>query len=54
VLAQLPDQGWSRGATVLGGGRPLELTVHSYASRLARHERSHWRQVAKTVSALTG
>ena len=52
LLGQLPDQGWSRSATVLGGGRPLELTVHSYADRLARHERTHWRQVAKTVRAL--
>jgi hypothetical protein len=52
LLGQLPDQGWSRSATVLGGGRPFELTVHSYANRLARHERTHWRQVAKTVRAL--
>ena len=52
LLEQLPDQGWSRSATVLGGGRPFELTVHSYAARLARHERTHWRQVAKTVKAL--
>jgi DinB superfamily len=52
VLRELPDQDWSRTATVLGGGRPLELTVHSYAGRLARHERTHWRQVAKTVQAL--
>jgi len=52
LLGDLPDQGWSRSATVLGGGRPLELTLHSYANRLARHERTHWRQVAKTVRAL--
>ena len=52
LLEQLPEQGWSRGATVLGGGRPLELSVHSYASRLARHERTHLKQVAKTVRAL--
>ena len=52
LLGQLPEQGRSRSATVLGGGRPVELTVHSYADRLARHERSHWRQVAKTVRAL--
>src|SRR5215472_12405926 len=54
LLADLPDRGWSRSATVLGGGRPLELTVHSYANRLARHERTHWRQLAKTVRALLG
>jgi DinB superfamily len=52
LLGQLPDQGWSRSATVLGGGRPLELTVHRYADRLARHERTHWRQVARTVRTL--
>jgi hypothetical protein len=52
LLGDLPAQGWSRSATVLGGGRPLELTLHSYANRLARHERTHWRQVAKTVRAL--
>jgi DinB superfamily len=52
LLGHLPDQGWSRTATVLGGGSPLELTVHSYANRLARHERTHWRQVTKTISAL--
>ena len=52
LLEQLPEQDWSRSATVLGGGRPLEITVHSYAARLARHERTHWKQVAKTVRAL--
>jgi DinB superfamily len=52
LLGQLSDDGWSRSATVVGGGTPLELTVHSYANRLARHERTHWRQVAKTVRAL--
>jgi hypothetical protein len=52
LLGELPDQGWSRSATVLGGGRPLEITVHTYANRLARHERTHWRQVAKTAQAL--
>jgi hypothetical protein len=53
VLGQLPDQGWSRSATVLGGGRPFELAVHSYMDRLARHERTHHKQVAKTVRAVT-
>jgi DinB superfamily len=52
LLGQLPNQDWSRSATVLGGGRPLELTAHRYLDRLARHERTHWRQVAKTVRAL--
>ncbi|MGI9005369.1 MAG: DinB family protein [Streptosporangiaceae bacterium] len=54
LLGRLPVHGWSRSATVLGGGRPLELTLHSYANRLARHERTHWKQLAKTVRALQG
>jgi hypothetical protein len=52
LLGQLPAKDWWRSAMVLGGGRPFELTVHSYAVRLARHERGHWRQVAKTVKAV--
>jgi hypothetical protein len=54
ILAELPASDWSRSATVLGGGKPLELTVHSYAARLARHERTHWSQVAKTARAHAG
>lgn len=52
VLARLSPDGWTRSATVLGGGSPLALTVHRYASRLARHERTHWRQLAKTAASL--
>jgi len=52
LLERLPANDWSRTATVLGAGRPLELTTHSYASRLAGHERTHWRQVAKTAKAV--
>lgn len=52
LLGHLPSEGWSRSATVLGAGKPLELTVLSYADRLARHERTHWRQVANTAKAL--
>lgn len=54
LLARLPAHGWARGATVVGAGKPLERTVQTYAGRLARHERTHWRQVAKTVSAVLG
>lgn len=51
-LAPLRPQDWSRSATVLGGGAPLDLTVQSYGFRMARHERTHWRQVAKTMHAV--
>lgn len=53
VLAPLPEADWSRTATVLGGGDPLQLSVHRYAHRLAHHERIHWKQMGKTVEALT-
>ena len=49
VLEPLPFDDWSRSATVIGTGKPLDRTVLSYADRLARHERAHWKQVEKTV-----
>ncbi len=48
---RLPDA-WSRGATVTGAGAPLELTVHDYAERMARHERPHVKQIQRTVDAV--
>ena len=52
VLDSLPPDGWARTATVTGAGKPLERTVLSYAQRLARHERSHLRQVERIVAAV--
>jgi len=54
LLGRLRNEDWSRTATVLGAGRPLALTVHSYADRMARHERAHWRQMEKTIRSLPG
>ncbi|HET9093040.1 MAG TPA: DinB family protein [Acidimicrobiales bacterium] len=52
LLEALSAADWSRSGTVLGAGKPLELTVLSYANRMARHERTHWRQAGKTARAL--
>jgi hypothetical protein len=52
MLEQLRREDWLRSATVLGAGSPLEATAHSYADRLARHERAHWRQAEKTIESL--
>jgi hypothetical protein len=41
-----PDQ-WTRAGTFTGGGRPREYTVHTEADGLARHERSHVRQIER-------
>ena len=52
VLEPLPREAWSRMATVTGAGKPLKLTVLSYAQRMARHERPHVKQIARIVAAM--
>ena len=51
VLQPLPPAAWSRTATVTGGGKPRERTVHTYAQWLANHERSHIKQIERIVTA---
>jgi hypothetical protein len=53
VLTPLPPDAWSRMATVSGAGRPLERSLHTYAQRLANHERPHIRQFEKIVNRLS-
>lgn len=50
VLEGLSTDDWGRTATVTGGGRPVVKTVHSYADRLARHERTHLDQIDRAVA----
>jgi hypothetical protein len=52
MLKPLPAAGWSRSATITGAGKPLTLTVLSYAQRLARHERPHVKQIERIVAGL--
>lgn len=52
ILEPLPLDGWSRTASVTGAGRPLILTVLSYAQRLAIHERPHLKQIERTVNTM--
>lgn len=52
ILEPLPEEAWSRSATVLSVGRSFEHTVHSYADRLARHERNHYRQLGNIVDSV--
>jgi hypothetical protein len=54
VLEGLDPEDWLRTGTLVGAGRPVDLTAHSYAERLARHERPHVKQIARAVAALTG
>lgn len=53
VLDPLPAQGWSRTAQVTGAGPTTERTVLSYLDRMARHERTHVRQVARLFARPT-
>lgn len=54
VLDPLSPEGWQRTGTLVGAGKPVDLTAHTYAERLARHERPHVRQIARTLAALAG
>ena len=50
VLGGLRPDDWHRSAVVTGAGRPLELTVLSYAARLAVHERGHVKQIGRAAT----
>ena len=52
VLEPLGRKGWSRSATVTVAGAVLKRTVLSYAQWLARHERSHRKQLERIVNTL--
>ena len=54
VLDRLEPDEWLRTGTLVGAGKPVDLTAHSYAERLARHERPHVKQIARTLAALDG
>jgi hypothetical protein len=54
VLNALPPDAWARSATVTGAGKALERTVLFYAQWLARHERSHYKQIETLVKIVRG
>jgi hypothetical protein len=45
ILSDLSPEQWTRSGTFTGGGRPREYSVHTEADALARHERSHIKQI---------
>jgi hypothetical protein len=51
-LETLAPEDWARTATMTGAGRPIERTVHSFAGRMARHERPHIKQVERAMQHL--
>ena len=52
ILEPLKPKTWLRLAVVTGAGKPLELTVHSYADRMAIHERPHLKQIKRTAGTM--
>lgn len=52
ALEPLPQDDWSRAATVTGAGKLFNPTILSYAERLVVHERSHVRQIERIVEAM--
>lgn len=51
TLDELSPKQWARSATITGAGAPLTRTVHFYAQWLARHERTHLREIARVAKA---
>ena len=49
TLAALTPAGWQRTATVTSYGQANERTLLSYASQLAKHERTHVRQIERAL-----
>ena len=52
ILEPSKPKAWLRSAVVTGAGKPLELTVHSYAERMALHERPHLKQLQQIADTL--
>jgi hypothetical protein len=49
TLGSLSADDWSRVATVTGAGAPRERTVRFYAQWMARHERTHVKQIERIL-----
>lgn len=54
VLQQLQPPDWWRTATLTGAGKPLQQTLIAHADGLARHERTHLKQIERTLKAIRG
>lgn len=52
VVKPLAPEGWSRTAIVTGAGKVLERTVQFYAQWIARHERTHLKQLQRIANTM--
>ena len=51
VLGRLAEDDWSRGATVMAWNIGHRRTLLSYAEQLARHERTHLKQIEQIAKS---
>jgi hypothetical protein len=52
TLDALAPEQWQRSATVTGAGAPLTRTVHFYAQWLAKHERTHLKEIGRVAESV--
>jgi hypothetical protein len=52
ALDTLSPEQWERSATITGAGVPLTRDVRFYAQWLARHERSHLKEMARVAATV--
>jgi hypothetical protein len=52
ILESLPPEGWSRTAALTAWGQVYERMVLREADALARHERTHIKQIERIVDAM--
>lgn len=52
LLESLKPKTWSRSATIIGAGKPLKRSVHSYAQWMVEHERPHLKQIKRIASTI--
>lgn len=52
ILKPLSPDSWALTAVFTGAGAPIVRSVHSFGSRLVRHERPHIKQIACIAEAL--
>lgn len=50
-IADLSPEDWLRTGTFTGGGKPRQYSVHTECDALARHERSHVKQIERLFKA---
>lgn len=52
TLSTLTPEDWERRNTLIGAGRPIQQTLHLHADRMARHDRTHLKQIERTLNKL--